>query len=105
MTTTNDALSDQLLALIADYFDVPVAQLTPATTFESLNVDSMDFIEMVFLVEERVGVSLDGALEDLRGRIVCVGDIIEFAREEALKRDSIGTAVNARDSSDDSRAS
>ncbi|GGA41189.1 hypothetical protein GCM10010981_32990 [Dyella nitratireducens] len=48
---------------------MPVAQVAPATTFESLNVDSMDLIEMVFLVEERAGVSLDGALEDLRVRI------------------------------------
>ena len=88
MTDAHDALTDQLLSLIADYLDVPVERLSPATTFESLHVDSMDFIEMVFLVEEHVGVSLDGALEDLREHIVCVGDVIEFAREQAAKKET-----------------
>ncbi|GLQ87746.1 acyl carrier protein [Dyella flagellata] len=77
-----DALTDRLLHLMADYLDVPVETLTPATTIASLHIDSLDFIEMVFLIEEQVGISLDGALEDLRQKLVCVGDVIDFAREQ-----------------------
>lgn len=77
-----DALTDRLLHLIADYLDVPVETLTPETTIESLHIDSLDFIEMVFLIEDQVGVSLDGALDDLRQQLVCVGDVINFAREQ-----------------------
>lgn len=95
MTDVHDALTDQLLALIADYLDVPVERLSPDTTFESLHVDSMDFIEMVFLVEEHVGVSLDGALEDLRQHIVCVGDVIEFAREQAARKEAGGYSASS----------
>jgi acyl carrier protein len=78
-----DALTDRLLHVMADYLDVPVETLTPETTIASLHIDSLDFIEMVFLIEEQVGVSLDGALEDLRQKLVCVGDVITFAREQA----------------------
>ncbi|MEV8518799.1 acyl carrier protein [Dyella marensis] len=83
--TQYDALTSKLLRVMADYIDIPVERLTPETTFESLQLDSLDFIELVFLVEEHVGVSLDGALEDLRHRMLCVGDVIEFAREQAAK--------------------
>lgn len=78
-----DALTDRLLHLMADYLDVPVETLTPATTIESLHIDSLDFIEMVFLIEEQVGISLDDALGDLRQKLVCVGDVITFAQEQA----------------------
>jgi acyl carrier protein len=79
----HDALTDRLLHLMADYLDVPVETLTPETTIESLHIDSLDFIEMVFLIEDQVGVSLDGAPGDLRQKLVCVGDVITFAREQA----------------------
>ena len=78
-----DQLTGRLLHLMADYLDVPVETLTPETTIESLHIDSLDFIEMVFLIEEQVGVSLDGALNDLRQQLVCVGDVITFARQQA----------------------
>lgn len=78
-----DELTDRLLHLMAEYLDVPVETLTPETTIESLHIDSLDFIEMVFLIEEQVGVSLDGALNDLRQQLVCVGDVITFAKEQA----------------------
>jgi len=68
--TQYDALTSKLLRVMADYIDIPVERLTPETTFESLQLDSLDFIELVFLVEEHVGVSLDGALEDLRHRML-----------------------------------
>lgn len=77
-----DALTDRLLHLMADYLDVPVETLTPETTIESLHIDSLDFVEMVFLIEEQVGVPLDGALDDLRQQLVCVGDVITFTREQ-----------------------
>jgi acyl carrier protein len=78
-----DALTDRLLHLMADYLDIPAETLTPETTIESLHIDSLDFIEMVFLIEEQVGVSLDGAVDDLRQQLVNVGDVITFAREQA----------------------
>lgn len=83
--TQHDTLTQNLLRVMADYLDVPVERLTPETTFESLQLDSLDFIELVFLVEEHVGLPLDGALEDLRHRMLSVGDVIEFAREQAAK--------------------
>lgn len=93
-----DELTDRLLRLMADYLDVPVETLTPETTIESLHIDSLDFVEMVFLIEEQAGVSLDGALGDLRQQLVCVGDVIAFAREQAesVKAGAISALSPAR---------
>ncbi|MFC5743649.1 acyl carrier protein [Dyella tabacisoli] len=85
MTEPDDALTRQLLETISDYLDIPVTELKPATTLESLNVDSMDFIELLFLVEERTGMLLDGAFADLRPQIVCIGDVISLVHEQAAK--------------------
>lgn len=79
-----DALSDRLLHLMADYLDVPVESLTPDTTIASLHLDSLDFIEMVFLIEEQASISLGGQLDDLRQKLVSVGDVLAFAREQTL---------------------
>jgi acyl carrier protein len=87
------ALSDRLLHLMADYLDVPVETLTPETTIESLHIDSLDFIEMVFLIEEQVGVPLDGALDDVRQRLISVGDVITFAREQAERVKASGVGL------------
>ena len=87
-----DAFTDRLLHLMADYLDAPVESLTPDTTIASLHLDSLDFIEMVFLIEEQAGVSLDGSLEDLHQKLVCLGDLLAFARERSQ---SVGTCASA----------
>ena len=46
-----DQLTGRLLHLMADYLDVPVETLTPETTIESLHIYSLDFIDIVFLIE------------------------------------------------------
>ena len=38
-------MTDEILQILADYLDIPKAELTPDRTLESLGVDSVDFIE------------------------------------------------------------
>ncbi|MCX4907474.1 acyl carrier protein [Streptomyces sp. NBC_00878] len=60
------ALPERLVALLSDHLDVDVApeQLTAATTFESLGMDSMSLMELVVAAEQEFGIVLaEGELD------------------------------------------
>jgi len=50
-------------------------QITPAATFEELDVDSLDLAELAQVVEERFGIELRGAdVKDVK----TIGDLVEL---------------------------
>jgi acyl carrier protein len=83
-------MTAEILKLVSEYLDVPVSELTPEKTFEDLGVDSLDFAEIVFDVEEKIGIKAQGDLGELRARIHCLGDVIVLANE--LARQKLDTA-------------
>ncbi|SOD88754.1 acyl carrier protein [Streptomyces sp. Ag109_G2-15] len=63
---TERALPERLVALLTGHFDVEVApeQLTAATTFESLGMDSLSLMELVVAAEQEFGIVLaEGELD------------------------------------------
>ena len=63
----------QIIALIAKSKSIDPATLTPATTFDELQIDSLDKINLSFEVEELFHIEIpDAALNSLR----TVGDVI-----------------------------
>jgi len=55
-----------LFAILTDTFAVPVDELTPSATFESLGLDSLDLVEITLILDEQLGVKLEDAdLEDI----------------------------------------
>jgi acyl carrier protein len=83
-------MTDEILKVVSEYLDVPVSELTPEKTFDDLGVDSLDFAEILFEVEEQIGIKAKGDLMELRSKIHCLGDVIEMAnelvREEQAKK-------------------
>ena len=61
----------RLEAIIGDYKDVEAGTLTPETTFESLELDSLDLVDMAMACEEAFGVTVE-VDENLK----TVGDLI-----------------------------
>ncbi|MFI1680456.1 acyl carrier protein [Streptomyces sp. NPDC020607] len=61
-------LSAELVALLTDRLDVQAGsgQLSPATTFESLGLDSLWLMELVVAAEEEFGIVLPENALDLR---------------------------------------
>ncbi|MET7359032.1 phosphopantetheine-binding protein [Streptomyces sp. NPDC005562] len=61
-------LPEELVALLTGHLDVKVEadQLSPATTFESLDMDSLSLMEMVIAAEEEFGIVLPENALDLR---------------------------------------
>jgi acyl carrier protein len=74
-------LTDSVLSIIADYLDVPVADLKPEKSLEELGADSLDFIEIVFEIEEKFGIKAKEDLPELRKSIHTIGDVLRLTSE------------------------
>ena len=53
---------NKLVAYAARQLELDASEITPASTFESLGIDSLDIVEMIMDLESELGVELD--LED-----------------------------------------
>lgn len=64
---TPHALPEQLLALLTQHLEIDAdpADLTPTTSFESLDVDSLALMELVVAAEEEFGIVLPEDTLDL----------------------------------------
>lgn len=71
----DDASYETIRDILADSFQVPADQITPEATLESLELDSLDLVELTLAVEDETGVAIeDEELEDVR----TVGDAAEL---------------------------
>jgi acyl carrier protein len=62
-----------IIDLVAKSKSIPPDTITPATTFDELNIDSLDKINLSFEVEELFSIAIpDDSLNSLR----TVGDVI-----------------------------
>ena len=73
----DDVLTDQVLAALNKVKPGLQDVITPESTLESLRLDSLDTITLLFELEDRVGVTVPD--EDARS-VRTVGDIIERIR-------------------------
>ena len=53
---------EKLVSYAAKQLELDVDEITPASTFESLGIDSLDIVEMIMDLETELGVELE--LED-----------------------------------------
>ena len=71
---------EKLAALLAEQFSVDVDSITMDTTFEDLNADSLDIVELTMALEEEFG--LEGMeAEDLSG-IATVADLVRYLKSK-----------------------
>jgi acyl carrier protein len=75
----NRPISERVRDIIADFLNVPPSELTPDRRLEDFNVDSLDFIEILFLIDEKTELSLPGDPTDLRREIRTLADIYRIA--------------------------
>ena len=77
---------ERLQALLAREFDLPAAKLQPGATLEELEIDSLRLIEIVFCIEEELGVRVSAGQDELRARIATLGDLADYLDELAAGR-------------------
>jgi acyl carrier protein len=78
-TATPDQVEQTITEELAQLGPEP-EEITRDATFESLDVDSLDLVELSQIVEDRYGIKLEGDdLKDLR----TVGDAIDLVASRA----------------------
>ena len=65
---------EKLVSYAAKQLELEVDEITPASTFESLGIDSLDIVEMIMDLETELGVELE--MEDQQ--ISTFGELAEF---------------------------
>jgi acyl carrier protein len=66
---------ERLAALLEREFSLAPSQLYPDATLESLDIDSLRLIEIVFAVEEEFGITMPQDQGEIRGRVKTLGDL------------------------------
>ncbi len=80
-TATKTAIQERLIEAIVEINpDVDAAQLTTETTFESIDIDSLDLVEIAQIMGDAYGVDLSS---DALDEIKTVGDATEVISREA----------------------
>ena len=70
--TTIDTIKD----ILHENLDIDPADITEESTFESLNIDSLDMVELVCELEDRLSIDL-GEFDDSEG-IETLGRFVEY---------------------------
>ncbi len=70
---------EKIISYLAQQLDVPAGDLDADTTFESLNLDSLDMAEMIIDMEEEVGVDfeIDGEV-----RLETIGELADYIEDK-----------------------
>ena len=85
-----DEISARIIDLIAKSKSIPAETITPATSFDSLNIDSLDKINLSFEVEELFAVEIpDNSMNSLR----TVGDVIEGVKRLQLAQQTAAQSL------------
>jgi acyl carrier protein len=88
-----DDISTRIIALIARQKAIPVESISESSTFDELNVDSLDKINLSFEVEETFAIEIpDASLNSLRtvADVVSGVEALLAAKAEAASASEAG---------------
>jgi acyl carrier protein len=69
---------ERLSALLQRDFQLAPEALVPQATLESLEIDSLRMIEILFCIEEEFGITVAAEPSELRERLRTLGDLATF---------------------------
>jgi acyl carrier protein len=78
-TATKEQIQERVVEALAS-FGPEISQITPDATFEELDIDSLDLVELAQIVEDEYGVVLKG--EDMK-ELKTVGDAVDLISQRA----------------------
>lgn len=73
--TDNAELTSRIEKILAEEFDIDLEQMTDETRLEEFDITSLEFVELLFKVEQEFGVSID--VSELP-ELYTVGEVKEF---------------------------
>jgi acyl carrier protein len=78
-TVTREQVQERVVEALAS-FGPDASSITPEATFEELDIDSLDLVELAQIVEDEYGVVLKG--EDMK-ELKTVGDAVDLIAARA----------------------
>ena len=72
------SLSDRIHEMLSEHLNVEAGDLTETTSFDDLNADSLDVVEMIMALEEEFNIEIP---DDDAEKIRTVGDVIDYVKE------------------------
>lgn len=68
-------VKEKVKSIIADQLEVDIEKLTMETTFEEIDADSLDIVELVMALEEEFDLEIsDEEIENIKS----VGDVVKY---------------------------
>ena len=67
---------EAIAELVAEHTDCDASTVTKETTFESLGIDSLDTVEMVMELEDKLGIEIE-----LDRKVATIGELVEYIEE------------------------
>lgn len=78
-------MRDAIVKIIADYLDVPIGDLDEHKTLQDLQIDSLDFAEMMFEIEEKFDTSIMFEMQSHKDEMRNLGDVLNLIEAEIVK--------------------
>jgi len=72
---------ERLQALLARDLELAPAVLVAEATLESLDIDSLRMIEILFSVEDAFGITVPAEQAEIRSRVRTLGDLAQYLDE------------------------
>lgn len=79
---------EKLQKLLAREFGITADALVPAATLESLDIDSLRMIEILFGIEEAFGITVSAEQAEIRARVSTLGDLAAYVDELLAAREA-----------------
>lgn len=74
-------MREKIITLVAEYLDIERSELDETRTLADLRIDSLDFVEIMFEIEEAFDTSLTTEMQDRSGEMHSFGDVLRIAEE------------------------
>ena len=70
---------NRIKTYLSEQLDIPVEEMDRDTTFESLHVDSLDMVEMVMDMEQKLGIDFE-----MNGdvKLETIGDLADYIEDK-----------------------